>query len=200
MVHPQCKPGTESFDVFISHLAEDNRIAIDLASTLKVLSRSCLQVHYYEDMPGDEKWHEWMEEKISQSDILILLYTSKQAKLFSEQNPRSRAYVSFMDIRTDCKLTEEYCQDNIEEAGIVYVRGRVSKVWQEGDRVQVKLIDIDPKTGKLKLSRKVLLPRPPRNENRDENRGNWEHGRDRGRDHHRGDRNDRNPNRDERPE
>jgi polyribonucleotide nucleotidyltransferase len=35
---------------------------------------------------------------------------------------------------------------------------------KEGDTIEVKLIDIDPKTGKLKLSRKVLLPRPPRPE------------------------------------
>ena len=31
---------------------------------------------------------------------------------------------------------------------------------KEGDEIEVKLIDIDPKTGKFKLSRKVLLPRP----------------------------------------
>ena len=37
----------------------------------------------------------------------------------------------------------------MEEAGI-----------KEGDEIDVKLIDIDPKTGKFKLSRKVLLPRP----------------------------------------
>lgn len=35
---------------------------------------------------------------------------------------------------------------------------------KEGDIIEVKLIDIDPKTGKLKLSRKALLPRPPRPE------------------------------------
>jgi polyribonucleotide nucleotidyltransferase len=40
----------------------------------------------------------------------------------------------------------------------------VDEVLKEGDEVEVKLIDIDPKTGKLKLSRKVLLPRPPRPE------------------------------------
>jgi len=40
----------------------------------------------------------------------------------------------------------------------------VDEVLKEGDEVEVKLIDIDPKTGKLKLSRKVLLPRPPRQE------------------------------------
>ncbi len=46
---------------------------------------------------------------------------------------------------------------------------------KEGDMIEVKLIDIDPKTGKFKLSRKVLLPRPPRPEKpvqkRNENEG-----------------------------
>lgn len=36
----------------------------------------------------------------------------------------------------------------------------VADVMKEGDIVKVKLIDIDAKTGKMKLSRKVLLPRP----------------------------------------
>jgi len=35
-------------------------------------------------------------------------------------------------------------------------------VFQEGDIVKVKLLDVD-KQGKLRLSRKALLPRPPRN-------------------------------------
>ena len=29
-----------------------------------------------------------------------------------------------------------------------------------GDEIEVKLIEVDPKTGKLKLSRKALLPKP----------------------------------------
>jgi polyribonucleotide nucleotidyltransferase len=33
-------------------------------------------------------------------------------------------------------------------------------VLKEGDKIQVKLIGLDPKTGKFKLSRKVLLPKP----------------------------------------
>jgi polyribonucleotide nucleotidyltransferase len=44
----------------------------------------------------------------------------------------------------------------------------------EGDVVKVKLIGLDPKTGKFKLSRKALMPkpegmpdRPPRDENRE---------------------------------
>lgn len=41
--------------------------------------------------------------------------------------------------------------ETIEEAGL-----------KEGDEIEVKLLDIDPKTGKFKLSRKVLLPKPER--------------------------------------
>ncbi len=44
---------------------------------------------------------------------------------------------------------------------------RVNKVedeLKEGDVLKVKLIGKDPRTGKLKLSRKVLLPRPSRND------------------------------------
>ena len=36
----------------------------------------------------------------------------------------------------------------------------VESVLKVGDKIEVKLIEVDPKTGKLKLSRKVLLPRP----------------------------------------
>lgn len=41
----------------------------------------------------------------------------------------------------------------------------VADVLKEGDEFQVKVIEIDQKTGKVKLSRKALLPRPPRKEN-----------------------------------
>ena len=51
-------------------------------------------------------------------------------------------------------------------------------VLKQGDILQVKLIEIDEKTGKFRLSRKVLLPkpegfqeRPPRREGGSNNRG-----------------------------
>jgi polyribonucleotide nucleotidyltransferase len=43
--------------------------------------------------------------------------------------------------------------ETVEEAGL-----------KEGDAIEVKLIDIESKTGKFKLSRKALLPRPEREE------------------------------------
>lgn len=36
----------------------------------------------------------------------------------------------------------------------------VEDVLKEGDHIQVKLLEIDPKTGKLRLSHKALLPKP----------------------------------------
>jgi len=45
---------------------------------------------------------------------------------------------------------------------------RVEKIEDEvkvGDELEVKLIDIDSKNGNLKLSRKVLQPRPERSDN-----------------------------------
>lgn len=40
-------------------------------------------------------------------------------------------------------------------------------ILKEGDEVEVKLLEVDKKTGKLKLSRKALLPRPERSEQSD---------------------------------
>ena len=70
--------------------------------------------------------------------------------------------------------------ETVEEAGL-----------KEGDTITVKLIDIDQKTGKFKLSRKVLLPKPEGYEERSarpERRPRPD--RDRG---DRGDRGDRRP-------
>jgi polyribonucleotide nucleotidyltransferase len=43
---------------------------------------------------------------------------------------------------------------------------KVEDVLKEGDIIEVKLIEVDKKTGKLKLSRKVLIPRPAQGENK----------------------------------
>jgi polyribonucleotide nucleotidyltransferase len=39
----------------------------------------------------------------------------------------------------------------------------MDNVFNEGDKVKVKLIGVDPKTGKFKLSRKALIPKPQSN-------------------------------------
>jgi polyribonucleotide nucleotidyltransferase len=44
-------------------------------------------------------------------------------------------------------------------------------LFNEGDMVKVKLVGLDPKTGKFKLSRKVLMPRPEGQKPREEHSG-----------------------------
>lgn len=41
---------------------------------------------------------------------------------------------------------------------------KMDGVMEVGEEVQVKLVEVDKKTGKCRLSRKVLLPKPPRKE------------------------------------
>jgi polyribonucleotide nucleotidyltransferase len=69
--------------------------------------------------------------------------------------------------------------DSVEQSGL-----------REGDTVEVKLLDIDPKTGKFKLSRKALLPKPEGYEERPLRQDRGERG-PRGGGDYRGDRSDR---------
>ncbi len=68
---------------------------------------------------------------------------------------------------------------------------KVEDVFKEGDKLQVKLIGVDERTGKLRLSRKALMEKPegyvepPKRERRDDRRGG-------GGDRRRGDRRDNN--------
>lgn len=51
----------------------------------------------------------------------------------------------------------------------------VDEVLKEGQEVEVKVLEIDSKSGKIRLSRKALLPRPPREERppqKDDNKSN----------------------------
>jgi len=64
-------------------------------------------------------------------------------------------------------------------------------VYKEGDQIQVKLVEVDPKTGKFRLSAKALLPRPegmPETSERPPRRDRDDRGGDR---RDRGDRGDR---------
>jgi len=103
------------------------------------------------------------------------------------------AFVEFMPNRDGLLHISEISWDrleNMEASGL-----------KEGDEVQVKLIEIDKKTGKYRLSMRALTPKPegyvepqraPRGERGDRPR---REGGDRGPRRDRGERNDRGPRR-----
>ncbi len=51
----------------------------------------------------------------------------------------------------------------------------MDNVFQEGDKVKVKLVGVDPKSGKFKLSRKALLPKPEQQQSAQHNKPHNEH-------------------------
>jgi len=72
---------------------------------------------------------------------ICCMYTAKHAMLYRHKVPDGQAYIFYMDIRAGGKGYEEFVQRGIEQDGTLYLRGRVSKVYQEGDKVVVKGVD-----------------------------------------------------------
>jgi len=74
------------------------------------------------------------------------MYVAKQVMLYKRAVPNGQAYIFYMDIRSDAKGYEEFVQRVVEEAGVLYLRGRVSKVFRDGEKVRVW--GVDTLTGK----------------------------------------------------
>jgi heterodisulfide reductase subunit A len=58
------------------------------------------------------------------------MYTAKQALLYKHAVHDGQAYVFYIDIRSAGKGYEEFVQRAQEEEGILYLRGKVSKIFQ----------------------------------------------------------------------
>jgi len=69
------------------------------------------------------------------------MYTAKQAILFKHRVPGSQAYVFYIDVRAGGKGYEEFLNRAQEEAGVVYLRGKVSKIFRQDGRLIVKGVD-----------------------------------------------------------
>lgn len=65
------------------------------------------------------------------------MYTAKQARLYKEKVKTGQAYVFYMDIRTDSKNYEEFFQETVEMENPVYLRGRVARLFRDGEKIRV---------------------------------------------------------------
>ena len=74
------------------------------------------------------------------------LYTAKHARLYKHKVHDGRTYIFYMDIRSMGKGYEEFIQQGVEEEGILYLRGRVSRLFRDNDHVVVW--GVDTLTGK----------------------------------------------------
>jgi heterodisulfide reductase subunit A len=65
------------------------------------------------------------------------MYTAKQATLYGHRVHGGQAYVFYIDIRAAGKGYDEFTQRAMEDEHVIYLRGKVSRVFRQGDRIMV---------------------------------------------------------------
>ncbi|HIP96494.1 MAG TPA: CoB--CoM heterodisulfide reductase iron-sulfur subunit A family protein [Anaerolineae bacterium] len=68
---------------------------------------------------------------------ICCMYTAKHAMLYKHKVHDGQAYVFYIDIRSAGKRYEEFVQRAMEEDRVLYVRGKVSRVFREDGKVMV---------------------------------------------------------------
>jgi len=69
------------------------------------------------------------------------MYVAKQAIMYKQRVPQGQAYVFYIDIRSQGKGYEEFVQRAMEDYDVLYLRGKVSKVFGEDGKVVVWGVD-----------------------------------------------------------
>jgi heterodisulfide reductase subunit A len=78
---------------------------------------------------------------VSYCSKVCCMYTAKHTMLLGHKHPDAKAFVFYMDIRSGGKRYEEFVRRAIEHDGAVYLRGRVSRVYERGGKVVVQGAD-----------------------------------------------------------
>jgi heterodisulfide reductase subunit A len=65
------------------------------------------------------------------------MYTAKHAMLYKHKMHHGKAYVFYMDIRSSGKDYDEFVRRAIEEDDVSYIRGRVSRIYEEDGKLVV---------------------------------------------------------------
>lgn len=72
---------------------------------------------------------------------ICCMYTAKHAILAKEHIPEANVYVFYIDIRAAGKNYEEFVRRAIEQYGAIYLRGRVSRIWERQGKLIVRGAD-----------------------------------------------------------
>jgi len=68
---------------------------------------------------------------------ICCMYVAKQSTAYRQAVPEGQAYVFYIDIRSQGRGYDEFVQRAIEEFGVVYLRGKVSRIIQRDQRLEV---------------------------------------------------------------
>ena len=72
---------------------------------------------------------------------ICCMYTAKQAILYKHRVHDGQAYIFYIDVRAGGKGYEEFLNRAQEEESVIYLRGKVSKLYRENGKVIVKGAD-----------------------------------------------------------
>lgn len=81
------------------------------------------------------------QKGLSYCSRLCCMYTAKHALLLREHNKDSQAYVFYIDIRAAGKNYEEFVKKVQDEYGAIYLRGRVSRIFEKDGKLIVRGAD-----------------------------------------------------------
>jgi len=68
---------------------------------------------------------------------ICCMYTAKQAILYKHRVHHGQPYIFYIDIRAGGKGYEEFINRAQQDEGVMYLRGKVSKIYRDGDKVMV---------------------------------------------------------------
>ncbi|MFO8184627.1 MAG: CoB--CoM heterodisulfide reductase iron-sulfur subunit A family protein [Candidatus Aegiribacteria sp.] len=68
---------------------------------------------------------------------ICCMYTTKHALLYRHRVHDGQPYVFYIDIRTGGKGYEEFYHNAEEDEGIIYLRGKVARIFRDGDKTVV---------------------------------------------------------------
>jgi heterodisulfide reductase subunit A len=72
---------------------------------------------------------------------ICCMYVAKQTIAYRRAVPEGQAYVFYIDIRSQGRGYDEFVQRAMEEFGVVYLRGKASRIIQRGRQLQVWGVD-----------------------------------------------------------
>ncbi|HOX28573.1 MAG TPA: CoB--CoM heterodisulfide reductase iron-sulfur subunit A family protein, partial [bacterium] len=72
---------------------------------------------------------------------ICCMYTAKHTMLYKHKVHDGQAYVFYMDIRAAGKGYDEFVRRAIEEDGAMYLRGRVSRIYEDNGQLVVSGVD-----------------------------------------------------------
>ncbi len=78
---------------------------------------------------------------VSYCSKICCMYTAKHTMLYKHKVHHGQAYVFYMDIRAGGKRYEEFTRRAIEEEEAMYLRGRVSRVYEKNGKIIVQGVD-----------------------------------------------------------